>query len=124
MIHYIGTEQWPTYLIWRLLFISILTNNEYTYIENSSRARTYRLVCSFSLNSYLKCVKIEKFKFALCRFKVSAHRLAVEAGRWHKLNKIPYNERKCQLCNTLEDEFHFLLECPLYYDLRKALIDK
>ena len=89
-------------------------------IKNSSRARTYRLFCSFGLNSYLKCVKIEKFKFALCRFKVSAHRLAVEAGRWHKLNKIPYNERKCQLCNTLEDEFHFLLECALYYDLRKT----
>jgi len=55
------------------------------------------------LNSYLKCVKIKKVKFALCRFKVSAHRLAVEAGRLHKPNKIPYNERKCPLCNTLED---------------------
>ena len=54
---------------------------------------------------------------------MSAHRLEVEAGIWHKPNTIPYNERKCQLCNTLEDEFHFLLECPLYYDLRKALID-
>ena len=52
-------------------------------LENSSRVRTYRLFCSFGLNSYLKCVKIEKFKFALCRFRVSAHRLAVEAGRWH-----------------------------------------
>jgi len=85
-------------------------------IEHSSRARTYRLFCSVGLNSYLKCVKIEKFIFALCRFRMSAHRLAVEAGRWHKPNKIPYNERKCQLCNTLGDEFHFLLECPLYYD--------
>mgnify|MGYP000426324330 FL=1 len=64
-------------------------------IEHSSRARTYRLFCSFGLNSY--------FKFALCRFRVSAHRLAVETGRRHKPNKIPYNERKCQLCNTLED---------------------
>ena len=69
-------------------------------------------------------MKIEKFKFALSCIRVSAHRLAVEAGRWHQPNKIPYNERKCQLCNTLEDEFHFLLECPLYYDLRKSLIDK
>ena len=72
-------------------------------IANSSRARTYRLVCSFGLNSYLKCVNTEKLKFALCRFRVSAHRLAVETGRRHKPNKIPYNERKCQLCNTLED---------------------
>ena len=55
---------------------------------------------------------------------MSVHILAVEAGIWHKPNKIPYNERKCQLCNTLEDGFHFLLECPLYYDLRKLLIYK
>ena len=41
-----------------------------------------------------------------------------------KPNKVPYNERKCQLCNTLEDEFHLLLECPLYHDLRKSLIYK
>jgi len=47
----------------------------------------------------LKCVKIVlifKFKFVLCRFRVSANRSAVEAGRLHKPNKIPYNERKCQ----------------------------
>ena len=55
---------------------------------------------------------------------VGTHKLEVEAGRCHKPNKLPYNERKCQLCNTLEDEFHFLLECPLNYDLRKSLIDK
>ena len=60
-------------------------------IANSSRGRTYRLVCSFGLNSYLKCVNTEKLKFALCRFRVSAHRLAVEAGRWHQPNKIPYD---------------------------------
>ena len=31
---------------------------------------------------------------------------------------------KCELCNTLEDEFHFLLECPLYHNFRKSVIDK
>ena len=45
-------------------------NNE---IENSPRV-TYRLFCSFGLETYLKCVKIEKFIFALCRFRVSAQR--------------------------------------------------
>jgi len=70
----------------------------------------------------LKCVKIEKFKFALYRFRVSVHRLAVGAGRCHKPNKIPYNERKCQLCNTLDDDSKPLLECPLYYDLGNILI--
>ena len=27
--------------------------------------------------------------------------------------------RKCKECNKLEDEFHLLLECSLYNDLRK-----
>ena len=36
-----------------------------------------------------------------------------------------YNEeRKCRYCLTLEDEFHFVLECQLYTDLRKTHIKK
>ena len=27
-------------------------------------------------------------------------------------------------CNVLEDEFHFLLECPFYIDLRKRYLHK
>ena len=45
-------------------------------------------------------------------------------GRWHKPNVIPRNERKCHVCSKLEDEFHFLLECPLYSDLRKMYINR
>jgi len=61
-------------------------------IENSSRARTYRLFCSFGLNKYVRCEKIEKkFKFVLCRFRVSAHKLAVEAGIWHKYHILKEN---------------------------------
>ena len=71
------------------------------------------MFCSFYPKTYLKCVIIETFEFALSRFRVSAHRLEVEAGRWHNPNKIPYNERKCQLCNTLEDEFHFYLNAVI-----------
>ena len=31
----------------------------------------------------------------------------------------PFNERNCTLCLELQEEFHFLLDCPLYKDLRK-----
>ena len=94
-------------------------NNE---LENSSRARMYRLFGNFVYQPYLDLIQVEKFRVALTRFRVSAHRLAVESGRWHKPDKIPYNERKCQLCNCLEDEFHFLLECPLNSEIRKLYI--
>ena len=93
-------------------------------LDMSTRARTYRLFCNFGYQQYLNCVTIEKYRIALSRFRVSAHRLEVESGRWHKPNKIPYNERKCQLCNALEDEFHFLFECPLYFEIRKLYIKK
>ena len=36
-----------------------------------------------------------------------------------KVNDYYFNERKRTTClNCLEDEFHFLLECPLYRELR------
>ena len=46
----------------------------------------------------------------------------MEAGRWAKLNKIPYENRKCKICDTLEDENHFVFECALYAEIRQKCI--
>ena len=54
---------------------------------------------------------------------MSSHRLENEKGRWHKPTAIPLNDRKCKNCNILEDEFHFILECPLYQQLRKKYVN-
>ena len=54
--------------------------------------------------------------------RVSSHRLCIETGRWTKPNRTPVNERICTLCNKLEDEFHFIIECTRYVDLRKQFI--
>ena len=62
------------------------------------------------------------FRFELTGLRVSSHRIAAETGRWHKPQPIPLNERKCILCNTLEDEFHFVIECPLYKIARSKYI--
>jgi hypothetical protein len=43
-------------------------------------------------------------------------------GRWNKPLPIPFDERKCAQCDVLEDEFHGILQCPLYADLRKTYI--
>ena len=60
---------------------------------------------------------------------MSSHRLVieVEAGRWKnkkKTNRVPLSDRKCSSCQTLEDEYHFILECKIYIDLRRRLIPK
>ena len=38
--------------------------------------------------------------------------------------KTPLNERTCVICNLLEDEYHLVLECNMYKELRKQNIAK
>ena len=78
----------------------------------------------FGFKTYLDIILIAKYRYALTRLRTSSHRLAIETGRWTKPHSTPRFERHCQLCNTLEDEFHFMLECPLYRDLRVKYIRK
>ena len=47
----------------------------------------------------------------------------IETGRLVKSNKIPVNEHKRQFCNTLEDEYHCVLECQMYSDYKRKYID-
>ena len=48
--------------------------------------------------------------------------MAVETGRWNKPIPVPFNDRKCVTCSILEDEYHFVLECILFRDLRKQYL--
>lgn len=102
----------------------VFTQEWHARLENSSRARCYITFSSFRYQTYLNVLNIGKYRKSLSQLRLSSHRLEVEVGRWAKPHKVPYENRKCKVCNTLEDEFHFLLECPLYTDLRKLYINK
>ena len=59
----------------------------------------------------------------LTKFRVSAHALRIETGRYNRPHKLALEERLCWFCkNTVEDEMHFLLECPLYSENRQVLL--
>ena len=102
----------------------IYTQDWHSRLEKSSRARFYVNIANFKCQTYLNALNIEKYQRSLCKFRVSAHRLEVETGRWTKPVKTPLNERICFICGVLEDEFHFILECPLYSDLRQNYIQR
>ena len=89
---------------------------------DSSRASCYRNISLFGHKLYLGCVTVKKFRIALSRLKTSSHRLETEAGCWSRPVRKSIAERLCFLCNTLEDEFHFILECPVYSDFRSQYI--
>lgn len=90
----------------------------YAQINNSSRLESYcRFKHLFEQEIYLNQITIKKYRIALTQFRLSSHSLSIERGRH---NNIPKNERTCILCNqnAVENEYHFLLTCPFYRDLR------
>ena len=64
-------------------------------VSNSSRANTYKLIANFNFKCYLDVVTVRKFRYGFTRLRVASHRLEIEAGRWHKPNRTPVEERKC-----------------------------
>ena len=77
----------------------------------------------FSFEKYISCVSIETYRVALSRFRCSAHKLMIEEDRYRNIGRM---HRLCQYCNMniIEDEFHFLLVCPAYRDIRISILPK
>ena len=93
----------------------------YSEINNSSRLRSYNIFKhNFELEIYLTLNLDTKYKTALTRFRTSSHSLFIETGRYENITR---EQRICQSCNMnkVEDEFHFLLVCPNYRELRQKL---
>ena len=57
----------------------------------------------------------------IAKIRMSAHKLNIELGRY---NNIERSERICTLCDAkeIEDEYHFILQCPRYSNLSNAHI--
>ena len=53
-----------------------------------------------------------------------SYRLEVETGRWTRPVSTPFDERKCHICDRLEDELHFLFKCPLCNELRTQYLSR
>ena len=105
------------------LFKQRVTQNWHERLSNSSRAIFYKNIADFKRKSYLNSIKVLKFRNSLARLRVSSHRQEIEAGSRTRL-RTPVNERLCNTCNCLEDEYHFVIECCLYNSLKRKYIDQ
>ena len=45
-------------------------------------------------------------------------------GRWVSPVRVEHDEHKCRVCGILEDEYHFLIECPVYCNLRTLYVKR
>ena len=94
----------------------------YAEINNSSRLMSYCIFKhEFALEKYLSLQIENKYKVALTRFRTSSHDLFIESRRYDRTDR---NLRICKSCNMskIEDEFHFLLVCPMYRELRRKYL--
>jgi exonuclease III len=90
--------------------------------QNTAKLEFYSNIKEdFKFNNYLTIIKNQKYRIAFTKFICSAHNLEIEVGRYHN---IPRNERTCKLCNQkqVENEYHFMLTCPIYSHLRKRFL--
>ena len=81
------------------------------------------LKTTFEISQYLLTVSNVKLRQYITKIRLSSHNLLIEYGRhWN----IPRNERHCNKCTnnngSLEDEYHCVIVCNAYHDLRTQYI--
>ena len=73
---------------------------------------------------YIKILTLRKFLGISARFRTSNHTLEIELGRHEGLL---LSQRICAYCDFhgythIEDEFHFILVCPMYNEFRQKYL--
>ena len=90
------------------------------HIQNKYNGKLTFLSSIKNVYQIEKYLKINNFKNrqAITKLRTSNHMLAIETGRWTKTER---KDRFCVHCdkNKIEDEMHFLFECPEYMVARQ-----
>ena len=83
------------------------------------KLRTYKLIKkTFKFEEYLEILPDRKQRKSLAAFRISAHQLQIEHGRYSG-KKI--EERLCITCNDIEDEVHVFCDCIKNQPLRTKM---
>ena len=70
-----------------------------------------------SSSSYLDLTRGTAGRRALVKLRISNYKLMIEVGRYNQTTK---DNRHCPVCgcNVIDDEVHFLFQCPKYSKIR------
>ena len=90
-------------------------------ISASPKCTYYKyLINVYSLQYYLSKFIPVHLRKCITKFRLSSHNLAIETGRYIATDR---SKRICFSCvDEIEDEYHFILVCPLHNSLRKQHI--
>ena len=108
---------------WKRL-TDIFHQNAFTEVNSGGKLRTYALLkTEIGRAGYLDKISNYKKRRVLTKTRLSNHTLMIEKGRHKDLEK---EERLCPFCveDEVEDEYHFIFECPTFHIPRRELFDK
>lgn len=82
------------------------------------------LKVNFEYEAYLNILP-SNLRFFISKIRMCSHPLRIHTGRYG-VNRVERNERYCTYCDMhdLEDEYHFVLICPRYNDIRQKYIKR
>jgi len=90
-------------------------------VSETSSNRLYKHIkLEFRFEPYLNLMNKAQ-RIHISKIRLSSHLFFVERGRWGA-KKIKYEERKCDICNVLEDVYHCLIECVKFEKERRGLL--
>lgn len=98
--------------------------NRNSCLANCNKLSFYNHIHKFNKRPfYVDICKFKSDRSIICKYRISAHSLSIERGRY---KNIPKGERICKKCNAsqIEDEMHFFIHCPSYRTYRTELIQK
>ena len=107
-----------TYIIIKERMLDTFKQLCYSKTMSTPKGLLYQhLLYEFRLQKYLRLPMETRYIKEICKIRICAHKLNVESGRYRNIER---SERICTLCNVnvIEDEYHFIIECPQYKDLR------
>ena len=93
-------------------------------VDGTSSNRLFKYIKEdFKFEEYLDSLNNKAHRICMTQVRLSSHAFMSERGRWGR-TKVKYEERKCSVCNVVEDEHHCLIECPCFeYERRYCMTD-
>ena len=96
----------------------------YSKLDSSDCLSLYnRIKNNYDQETYISILNIRKFRHCYAQLRSGLSHLEVTKKSYRKINTNDWNCKVCSL-GLFENEFHFLLVCPVYADLRANYIAK
>ena len=90
-------------------------------LQNSKKLTFYRsFKTDYEVEDYLNIIQNFEQRRQFTKFRISNHKLAIEAGRYSN-QYVQSDQRICVYCtsNEIECEMHMLFKCPIYNEFRE-----